>query len=428
MSEYLFVFAHVDLNFRLPELDSVAKYFNIPIKYDIEYAKKLQNPFLFVTVPNEEAVKVLASRLVSLRFVVDCWGHADTLEECYENVNSSPAEKKKPYCKEGSTFKFLVEAFGAHYKLADKVQWMEKFDGLEVPPICDMNNPDILIWILLDVGVPPEHKESDPPSHYYFGRQIVEGKRNYEYALALNKRNYIGTTSTAAILSLFFANQGLVGPGKLVWDPCCGTASILIACGFLGASCFGSDIDWKVIHGPEPGKNIASNFKQYNISDKFLDTCLMDVSQYAYRSNIRFDAIVTDPPYGIREGSKKVHPNEESHVSQAFRESYQHATQTEKLSVGTLLQHLLLLAAERLVMGGRLVFLFPSVIATYSEDLIPTHECLKLISNSEQILTSKFSRRLITMEKIAEPTLETKSIVKSNSSYEVATQLHPVRK
>lgn len=40
---------------------------------------------------------------------------------------------------------------------------------------------------------------------------------------------------------------------------------------------------------------------------------------------------------------------------------------------------------------------------SYSEEMVPLHPCLRLISNSEQTLSSHTSRRLITMEKIKEP-------------------------
>lgn len=44
---------------------------------------------------------------------------------------------------------------------------------------------------------------------------------------------------------------------------------------------------------------------------------------------------------------------------------------------------------------------------TYSEDSLPNHTCLKLVANSEQILSKLTSRRLLTYEKIAEIAEET---------------------
>ena len=45
---------------------------------------------------------------------------------------------------------------------------------------------------------------------------------------------------------------------------------------------------------------------------------------------------------------------------------------------------------------------FIVVVYRYSEELIPSHPCLKLVSNSEQCLSRHVSRRLITMEKVKE--------------------------
>ncbi|XP_037533036.1 tRNA (guanine(10)-N2)-methyltransferase homolog [Nematolebias whitei] len=54
-------------------------------------------------------------------------------------------------------------------------------------------------------------------------------------------------------------------------------------------------------------------------------------------------------------------------------------------------------------MGGRLVYWLPVYRPEYSEEVIPVHPCLRIISNCEQFLSTHTSRRLITMEKIKEP-------------------------
>ena len=80
------------------------------------------------------------------------------------------------------------------------------------------------------------------------------------------------------------------------------------------------------------------------------------------------DAIVTDPPYGIRE------------VSQVG------------YCAGALFGDLLQLAAERLPLGGRLVYWLPVTRSEYAPDRLPGHSCLRLVANSEQLLTSRASR------------------------------------
>ena len=62
---------------------------------------------------------------------------------------------------------------------------------------------------------------------------------------------------------------------------------------------------------------------------------------------------------------------------------------------------LLALAARSLCVGGRLVYLLPSTY-DYTDDDLPTHPCLRVVGNSEQPLTLKYARRLITMEKTCE--------------------------
>lgn len=54
---------------------------------------------------------------------------------------------------------------------------------------------------------------------------------------------------------------------------------------------------------------------------------------------------------------------------------------------------------------------------SYSEACIPTHPCLKLISNSEQELTEHSSRRLITMEKISEYISEEAQVHKNADNF-----------
>lgn len=68
---------------------------------------------------------------------------------------------------------------------------------------------------------------------------------------------------------------------------------------------------------------------------------------------------------------------------------------------------LLDLAARMLVMGGRLVFFYPVLREVDSaQNQFPEHQCFKLISSSEQILSSRYSRVLLTMVKISTYTEE----------------------
>jgi len=55
-------------------------------------------------------------------------------------------------------------------------------------------------------------------------------------------------------------------------------------------------------------ENIRNNLKQYGLEDYFLDILVADFSTPYIKCGYKFDAIITDPPYGIREKAKKVGP------------------------------------------------------------------------------------------------------------------------
>ncbi len=79
----------------------------------------------------------------------------------------------------------------------------------------------------------------------------------------------------------------------------------------------GADLDYKLIHAfglssrqgqkyRSKNENIRNNLKQYGLEDFFLDILVADFSSPYIKAGYKFDAIITDPPYGIREKAKKV--------------------------------------------------------------------------------------------------------------------------
>jgi tRNA (guanine10-N2)-methyltransferase len=128
-------------------------------------------------------------------------------------------------------------------------------------------------------------------------------------------------------------------PGCAVWDPFCGTGSLTVAAAALGAGAgagagttagagagcgtgegkpvcavaLGSEIDPRVLRG-KLGRNAVDNCAQYALPRP--EQVRMDAAAPAFRAPRRglglFDAIVTDPPYGVRAGAKRPGASEES--------------------------------------------------------------------------------------------------------------------
>lgn len=126
-----------------------------------------------------------------------------------------------------------------------------------------------------------------------------------------------------------------------------------------------------------------------------------------------FDAIICDPPYGVRaggrkSGGRKLLKGAVSPYVVPDDKRTDHIPSTAPYSLVECVHDLLDLASRMLVMGGRLVFFFPVL---REDDCVvvnnyPEHECFKLISASEQILSSRYSRVLLTMVKISPYTKE----------------------
>lgn len=116
-----------------------------------------------------------------------------------------------------------------------------------------------------------------------------------------------------AELALITANIALAGPGKLFYDPFCGTGSFPIAVAEFGAVALGSDIDGRSIRGDGGEKTLRGNFEQYGLLGRLGGTFTADLTNSPIRKQelgsdgdgVRgrvFDGIVCDPPYGVREG------------------------------------------------------------------------------------------------------------------------------
>ena len=128
------------------------------------------------------------------------------------------------------------------------------------------------------------------------------------------QRNYIGTTSLDAELSLLMANLARVRSGHFVYDPYCGTAGTLVAAAAFGARVLGADLYMPALRGQlrtrcgpsarnQPEKQgINETFQQYGLPEPVGRVHADSGRHLAFlRPCGFFDAIITDPPYGIRE-------------------------------------------------------------------------------------------------------------------------------
>ncbi|CAA2959026.1 tRNA (guanine(10)-N2)-methyltransferase homolog [Olea europaea var. sylvestris] len=414
---YLCVFYHRLLEYRKPEFESLAGLFGAfdgtttgLLEWKLPEDHHPDSPFHFVNIPSEEIARNIASRSILVKGIYELWGDGQSFEELEEAVKSYPDERKLPYLSRDSTFKINVESFGKVISFEEQNNRLQKLAFVPFKGRVNLKKPDHNFFLMdnddygSENGLPPiVHRR------IFFGREIGTADRKILQTYQLKSRKYLGPTAMDAEMAFLMANQAQVRTGKLVYDPFVGTGSILIAAAHFGAMTMGADIDIRVVRdGRGPDCNVWSNFKQYGLPMP-LSLLRADNNLPPWRSGLKemFDAIICDPPYGVRaggrkSGGRKLLKGVVAPYTVPDDKRTGHIPSTAPYSLVECVHDLLDLAARMLVTGGRLVYFYPVLRDNESVDPnFPEHPCFKLVASCEQILSYRYSRVLLTMIKIA---------------------------
>lgn len=404
MKTFLIRFAQIREDFRLVELRAICEYFHIRFpEIDVQYYS-LDVPYWIAHFDNNTDVLKILSRAILIKEIVELWACGSTTEELISQVQQLSKEWYIPF--QDSAFRFEVEEYERKIPLSEQVQLINRFSFMPLNGPVSMTYPDVRFSLHLG------------PKKCYFGVKIGEGRRDLIDRFNLKKRHYLGTTSMDAELSLLMCNMAGIGPGTLVYDPFVGTGSFLCVASFFGAWALGSDIDGRQMRGGtraitarEKGYSMRSNLQQYGVGSRFMDGLVFDFRHHPWRSSITFDAIITDPPYGVRAGAKKIgtyspYPIPSSAFMSAFEKSDRYP-KTIPYEFGELAQDLHRFAAYFLRSGGKLVYWYPAEPNEQGqrpsrEDImaiIPSIPGLQLKSITRQ-RCRLFDRWLLVLEKI----------------------------
>ncbi|KAL1942032.1 hypothetical protein VTO73DRAFT_6562 [Trametes versicolor] len=413
LTEYLFVFAQVHDEFRIPELLSVAEIHGFEIKFseNPEDRKTVARPFMVLELESEEHARLLAQRCVLIRYVCEFYARGKTYEEMHRQ-NRIRAPQWEKYAADTS-FKFLVTAFNHTIPQRRQTEVVESFDYMDWQGKIDMKHAEVTLFCLEEYrdkhGTTRPRDEGDGDfEEVWFGRLITDGTaRPLIHKFDVKKRVYYGNTSMEAEMSLLMATQALAAPGKLVYDPFAGTGSMAYTSAYFGAYFYGSDIDGRQMRGKTNQPGIIRAAAQYGVASRIMDLGTFDVTQNPWRCGELFDAIITDPPYGVRAGAKRLgrrnpRPPQEGpppvFVQRPDDQPYIPPMRPYELS--ELARDLVLLARYMLRPRGRLVFFLPTITEDYKEVDVQGMLCegMELVANSLQDYGS-WGRRLITVRK-----------------------------
>ena len=428
MGWYLCYFLHRHLDFRREELQALADMAGCgaDIKWREPHGGVDHSPFWRVYIPTEELAVEVCRRSVLTRALIEVWGEGDTQEELNAAVKAFPDERKDPYIAEGTTFKVCVEDFGKTEHGTEKNPWshvVARIDALK--PVLQfrgrarMKGPQHLFWSIESAnaddlkGVP-----SDIPPRRYFGRVVATGDRSPLSKYDLKKRRYLGPTSMDVEMGLIMCNMIQARPGGVVWDPFCGTGSLLINAAHFGALTMGSDIDIRVIKWGKKDKrtgqnvDVWTNFEDYGLEPP-VGLLRMDLHKHSWTSSAHAEGtlqgVVGDPPYGVRAGGRKSGGRKRGEdgtvkpVPEEHREN--HIPSTAPYPFSECMDDLMDTSARLLAVGGRLAFFIPAAAdpedaAAAGVDSVPSHPMLTLRASSVQLLSARWGRRLVTFEKV----------------------------
>ena len=372
MKRYLLTVANRNPTFIVDDLVACGKYFGFTVEFEDEKIRPGQAPeagFIACRLANDEDAVALAKRSISVQSLSRLIADGETFEKMVAECEGAEHD-----INEGS---FAVKVQCHNHRISDDMRKgyiANLVEGMKLTAPVNLKNPDRLVLLSL------QFEEQGPlvPTHCYTSVFMCDGNSSFPDKFNLKKRKHLNTTSMESAIALYSACQGLVGPGTIAYDPFCGSGSILVALAAMGSCVIGSDLYMPAMYR-DAEHSIFENFKQYGLSGKLLGLLRCDFMQENLRIN-NLDAIVTDPPYGVREKcvAKGVSP------------------------LLPLLLRLYAFAATALKVGGRLVFWLPCGYNFDATKELPRHPALRLVADSMQGLGTRYCRHLITLEKHSE--------------------------
>jgi tRNA (guanine10-N2)-dimethyltransferase len=135
------------------------------------------------------------------------------------------------------------------------------------------------------------------PTRFYFSRLLAEPEKGPYAQRKPHLRPYFRPGVMDPRYSRCLVNLTRVGPGKAFLDPFCGTGGFLLEAGLMGARVHGCDVDGEAVAGCE------RNLLHYGVGDYRLEE--RDARNLGEDYFETFDALATDPPYGISASTRR---------------------------------------------------------------------------------------------------------------------------
>lgn len=330
-------------------------------------------------------IKQILKRAILVLQIDELLAQGGSFEELVVAAQRIPSHWYEPHGQ--AAFRFDVDDYMAKVPGPQQVALINRFSFMPLRGPVSMSSPRVRFCIHLDAT-----SMGSGATSAYLGRVVGEGERGALMGrFNLKRRPYLGTTSMDAELSLVMANVAAIRTGSLVYDPFVGTGSLLCTAAAFGGLVLGSDIDGRQIRGTvgvddrgggsdewERDRSLVGNMRAYALEGHLLDALVFDIRQHPWRTDsapirsIQFDAILTDPPYGVRAGAKKIGTRSPYPISASAgltaEERALRYPKTIAYEMEELAEDLHGFAVRFLRPGGRLVYWYPAEFVIEASD------------------------------------------------------------
>ena len=439
----------------MEELKSLAELFgcnNNIYPHGINKKRNYWDPFIWINIPNDDIIYKICKRAMCIKGIYQIYSYGKTINNIVNDMkNNFDYSKLDKYLDK--SFRLTSIWFGKKCSQNIKLSEIKLFEffTIKLKGKVSLNKPEIEYHLISNYG---DHTQlrlntaNDIPYDIYFGRFICGSNRTILKDFNLTDRLFVGPTSLDPELSFIMSNMGKCTNNSIIFDPFVGTGSIIIACAYHGSYVIGSDIDMRVLRGghhtnfdkrkkrtnlnrnnhgtskykvirdknDEYKENIYTTFKQYGLITPELIRCDLNLHSFNDYLIENIDAIICDPPYGVRAGARKSGiKGDVKPVPKKYHET--HKPRTQIYNDYEVIYDLLNFAGKYIKIHGRLVYILPCTNEFNIDKDLPQHPCMKCVGNSEQQCQGIMRRRLITMEKYKKWEIGMVPIIPKNADY-----------
>jgi tRNA (guanine10-N2)-methyltransferase len=163
---FMLYFAQENIDFRYPEINSLIKFF----KLDIKVPKVGDRPYWILENVVESDLRKIASRSMSLRYIVEVYSTGKSYASFHENLKKYCSTQFDPNLLDQS-FRVTVDTYNKHFGHSEKIDRIETMTYLPLTGKIELKNPENNFIYFEHYGMDPINVPAEP-EEILFGRWV----------------------------------------------------------------------------------------------------------------------------------------------------------------------------------------------------------------------------------------------------------------